>query len=53
MDVTGISNEHRLPNAIASTKEKPRSVTSPRSATTTLIACANAAWNHMPPFFVF
>ncbi|KAH3847375.1 hypothetical protein DPMN_089696 [Dreissena polymorpha] len=27
--------------------------TSPQSANTTLIACTNADWNHMSPFFVF
>jgi len=53
MDETGLSPEHRPPNIIAPSDEKPQAVTSPRSATTTLIACANAAGNYMPPFFVF
>ncbi|KAH3848747.1 hypothetical protein DPMN_091127 [Dreissena polymorpha] len=53
MDETGISPEHRPPNVIAPTKEKPQAITLPRSTTTTLIARANAAWNHIPPFFVF
>lgn len=53
MDETGISPEHRPPNVIAPAKEKAHSLTSPRSATTTLIACANAAGTHIPPYFVF
>ncbi|KAH3708958.1 hypothetical protein DPMN_068417 [Dreissena polymorpha] len=53
MDETGISPEHRPPNIIAPSNEKPHSVTSPRSATTTLIACANAAGSNIPPYFVF
>jgi hypothetical protein len=53
IDETGISPEHRPPNVIAPIKEKAQAVTSPRSATTTMIACANAAGNHIPPYFVF
>ncbi|XP_052258935.1 uncharacterized protein LOC127863447 [Dreissena polymorpha] len=53
IDETGIQPEHRPPNVIAATGSKPQAVTSPRSTTTTLIACANAAGNHIPPFFVF
>lgn len=53
MDETGISPEHRPPNIIAPSNEKPHSVTSPRSTTTTLIACANAAGSNIPPYFVF
>lgn len=53
MDETGISPEHRPPNVIAPLKEKAQSVTSPRSATTTLIACVNAAGTCIPPYFVF
>ncbi|XP_052233194.1 uncharacterized protein LOC127846058 [Dreissena polymorpha] len=41
------------PNSIALTKEKAHAVTSPRSATTTLIAFANAAGACIPPYFVF
>ncbi|KAH3868116.1 hypothetical protein DPMN_031255 [Dreissena polymorpha] len=49
MDGTGISPEHRPPNVIVPTKDKSQSVTKSRSATTTIIACANAAGNRMRP----
>ncbi|KAJ8310376.1 hypothetical protein KUTeg_012241 [Tegillarca granosa] len=32
---------------------KPQAITSPKSATTTLIGCVNAVGNSIPPFFVF
>ena len=48
LDETGISPEHRPPNIIAPVHEKAQAVTSPRSATTTLIACASASGNHLP-----
>ena len=41
------------PNVIAPVSGKAQSVTSPRSTTTTIIACANAAGHFLPPFFVF
>lgn len=53
LDETGISPEHRPPNVIAPVNSKAQSVTSPRSSSTTLIGCANAAGNHIPPYFVF
>ncbi|KAH3855479.1 hypothetical protein DPMN_098046 [Dreissena polymorpha] len=53
LDETGISPEHRPPNIIAPIKEKAQAVTSPRSATKTLIACASASGHHLPPYFVF
>jgi hypothetical protein len=53
LDETGISPEHRPPNVIAPTKEKAQAVTSPRSSTTTVIACVNAAGGQLPPYFVF
>jgi len=53
LDETGIQPEHRPLNIIAPTCEKAQSVTSPRSTTTTVIGCANAMGNHVPPFFVF
>lgn len=53
LDETGISPEHRPPNIIAPVREKAHAVTSPRSSTTTLIACVNAAGTHLPPYFVF
>jgi hypothetical protein len=53
LDETGISPEHRPPNVIAPVEGKTHSVTSPRSANTTVIACVNAAGNHLPPYFIF
>ena len=53
MDETGISPEHRPSNVLAPKNEKPNTVTSPRSATTTMIACANASGSCIPPYFVF
>ena len=52
-DETGIQPEHRPPNVIATPGSKPQAVTSPRSTTTTLIGCANALGNAVPPFFIF
>lgn len=53
IDETGLQPEHRPPNVIANPKSKPQAITSPRSTTTTLIACANALGNSLPPYFVF
>ena len=53
LDETGIHPEHRPPNVIAPLHGKTQSVTSPRSTTTTIIGCANAAGQFLPPFFVF
>lgn len=53
LDETGIHPEHRPPNVIAPKGQKTPAITSPRSTTTTLIGCANAAGHHLPPFFVF
>ncbi|KAH3725073.1 hypothetical protein DPMN_050902 [Dreissena polymorpha] len=53
MDETGISPEHRPPNIIVPTKEKTHAVTSPRSASTKVIAAAHAAGAFIPPYFVF
>lgn len=53
LDETGIQPEHRPPNIIAPVTGKPQSVTSPRSTTTTVIACVNAAGNHLPPYFIY
>lgn len=53
LDETGISPEHRPPNVIAPSQGKTHAVTSPRSSNTTIIACVNAAGNHIPPYFVF
>ncbi|KAH3727990.1 hypothetical protein DPMN_053936 [Dreissena polymorpha] len=53
LDETGIQPEHRPPNIIAPIHKKPQSVTSPRSTTTTVIGCANAAGNHLPPYFIY
>jgi len=53
MDETGITPEHRPPNIIAPVGVKAQAVTSPRSSTTTIIGCANAIGNALPPFFIF
>ena len=53
IDETGLQPEHRPPNVIANPNTKPQAITSPRSTTTTLIGCANALGNALPPFFVF
>ncbi|XP_060608143.1 tigger transposable element-derived protein 1-like [Ruditapes philippinarum] len=53
IDETGLQPDHRPPNVIAPTNSKPQAITSPRSTTTTLIGCANAAGNSLPPYFVF
>ncbi|XP_060553673.1 uncharacterized protein LOC132714771 [Ruditapes philippinarum] len=53
VDETGIQPDHRPPNVIATPGSKPQAVTSPRSTTTTLIACANALGNAIPPYFIF
>lgn len=53
VDETGLQPEHRPPNVIAPPNTKPQAITSPRSTTTTVIACANAVGNSIPPYFVF
>lgn len=53
MDETGIQPEHWPPNIIALVNGKLQSITSPHSTTTTVIACANAAGNHLPLYLVF
>ena len=41
------------PNIIALLNDKAQAVNSPRSTTAKLIGCANAAGNHVPPYFIF
>ncbi|XP_052227458.1 uncharacterized protein LOC127842149 [Dreissena polymorpha] len=53
IDETGIQPKHRPPNVIAPVGSKPQAITSPRSTTTTVIACANASGNSLPLYFVF
>ncbi|KAH3841877.1 hypothetical protein DPMN_115358 [Dreissena polymorpha] len=53
MHETGITPEHRPPNIIAPVRVKAQTITSPRSTTTTIIGCANAIGNVLPPFFIF
>ncbi|XP_053380044.1 jerky protein homolog-like [Mercenaria mercenaria] len=53
VDETGLQPDHRPPNVIATTGSKPQAVTSPRTTTTTLIGCANAIGNSVPPFLIF
>ena len=53
LDETGLQPEHRPSSVIASKSNKPQAITSPRSTTVTLIACANAAGTALPPYYVF
>jgi hypothetical protein len=53
LDETGIQPEHKPSNVIADPNHKPQAITSPKSTTTTVIGCANALGNSIPPFFVF
>ena len=53
LDETGLQPDHRPPNVIAPSGSNTQSITSPRSTTVTLVGCANAAGNSLPPFFIF
>ena len=54
LDETGLQLEHRPLKVIAGKSSyKTQAITSPNSATTTLIACINAAGTALPPFYVF
>ena len=53
IDETGLSPEHNPCRVVAAADEDVPGITSPRSSTTTLIACCNAAGQSIPPFFVF
>ena len=53
VDETGINTEHSPPPAYASTGQASQAITSPRSAVTTIITCASATGQILPPFFVF
>jgi hypothetical protein len=53
LDETGLQPNHRPPNIIAAPNREPQSTTSPLSTTVTLIGCANAIGNSIPPYFVF
>ena len=54
VDETNINTEHKPPK-VANTKAKSKTnaITSQRIATTTLIACGNAAGRVLPPYYVF
>ncbi|KAJ8306419.1 hypothetical protein KUTeg_016964 [Tegillarca granosa] len=53
IDETGLQSEHRPVSVISSKAGKLQAITSPKSATTTLIGCVNAVGNSLPPFLVF
>ena len=53
IDETGVTTEHKPTRVITEASSKPQSVVSPRSATTTIIACGNAMGTALPPFFIF
>ena len=53
VDETGLQPEHKPPNVIGNPNIKVQAITSPRSTTTTVIACLNALGQSLPPFFVF
>lgn len=52
IDETGLQPDHRPVNIITPTNSNSQAVTSPRSATTTSIACTNSDGNSPPPVFV-
>ncbi|XP_062586317.1 uncharacterized protein LOC134247943 [Saccostrea cucullata] len=53
IDETGISTDHSPPKIVCGKDVNPRSITSPRSSTITIIAGGNAAGHFLPPFYVF
>ena len=53
IDETGVTTEHKPTRMIAEVSFKPQSVVSPKSGTTTIIACGNAMGTALTPFFVF
>ena len=53
LDETGLQPYHKPPNIIAAPNSKPQAIVSPKSTTVTLIGCANATGNSLPPYFVF
>ena len=53
LDETGLQPDHRPPNVIAPSGSNTQPITSARSTTVTLVGCANAAGNSLPPFFIF
>ena len=53
VDEPGINTEHSPPHAYAETGSCSQAITHPRSSTTTIITCARATGQVLPPFFVF
>ncbi|XP_067654448.1 uncharacterized protein [Haliotis asinina] len=53
IDETGVSTEHNPSKVVCGKESTPQAVTSPRSASVTIIAGANALGNYVPPFYVF
>ena len=53
VDEASINTEHSPPHAYAETGSCSQAITHPRSSTTTIITCASATGQVLPPFFVF
>jgi hypothetical protein len=53
IDEKGLNSEHKPPKIVAGKMYKAQAVTSGKSQTITMIGCANAVGQQVPPFFVF
>jgi len=53
VDETGITPEHKPPNIVGPKGMTIPAITSPKSNTTTVIACCSATGQSVPPYFVF
>ena len=53
VDETGVSLDHNPPKILAKAGSNPHSVTSGKSATTTVIAAVSALGETIPPFIIF
>ncbi len=53
IDETGITTEHTPTRVLSQKSSKPQSVVSPRSGTTTIISCGNAAGTAIPSILHF
>ena len=53
LDETGFQPYHKLPNITAAPNSKPQAIVSPMTTTVTLIGCASAIGDSLPPYFVF
>ncbi|KAJ8024408.1 Jerky protein-like-like [Holothuria leucospilota] len=53
VDETGFQTEHTPPRVVTTKSTALNSLSSPRSATTTVLVTTNAIGNALPPYFVF